>query len=254
MVLALPILYGSVAALDVPSYRSPVNDLAGILSSSEEGHLERRILAYRDTTGIEIGILTVETLDGAPPEDFAHDVYRKWGVGDSAKDNGVLFLVAWKDHLARLEVGYGLEGALTDLESGRIVSKQSDMAGHFREGDVAGGFEAVVDGIGAAVAGDYNPPPRRKKEPSSQMTLIGFLMFLMFVMFIAAIARRRARRLGVWGRGPWGPGGLGGFGGMGGLGGLGGFGRGFGGGGGGGGGGFHFGGGSSGGGGASGGW
>lgn len=246
MALALLAFHSSAAALDIPPYKSAVNDLAGLLSSSEENRLESRIRTYRDSTGIEIGILTVESLEGAAIEEFAHDVFRAWGVGDTAKDNGVLFVVAWQDHLARLEVGYGIEGALTDVESGRIVSKQSVMASHFREGNVNAGFLAVLDGIELAVAGDYDPPPRRAKKPSSQVSLLGFLSFMVFMMFLAALSRRRARRMGVWGHGSWGSA-------MGALGGLGGFGRGSGGGhtsGGG----FHFGGGSSGGGGASGGW
>ena len=237
-------------ALDIPAYRSAVNDEAGLLSAPEVRRLEARIASYRDSAGIQIGILTVKSLEGTPIEDFAHDVFRSWGVGEKERDNGVLFLVAWEDHAARLEVGYGLEGALTDLEAGRIVSKRSPMAQRFREGDVPGGMEAVLDGIVAGVAGDYQPPEGRPGKGTSQSALFVFLVIMMFVMIMAARARRRARRLGVWGHGSWGSGG---FGGLGGWGSLGGFGRGLGGGRSSGGG-FHFGGGSSGGGGASGGW
>lgn len=235
-------------ALEVPRYRSAVNDLADVLSTSEEQRLESRIRRYRDSTGIEVAVLTVPSLEGDAIENVAHDVFKAWGVGDSTRDNGVLFLVAWQDRAARLEVGYGLEGALTDVECGRIVSKQSAMAEQFRAKNVGAGFEEVLNGIEAAVAGDYDPPPARKGGKTSNAALLGFLMVMMLIMFISAAQRRRSRRLGVWGHGSWGSG----FGGLGGLGGLGGFGRG-----GGGrssGGGFSFGGGSSGGGGASGGW
>jgi uncharacterized protein len=240
---------GHAGAIEVPDYRSAVTDQAGILPAADSRRLEGAIASYRDSTGIEVGILTVKSLEGASVEDFAHDVFRKWGLGAKGKNNGVLFLVAWDDHLARLEVGYGLEGSLTDLEAGRIVSKRSLMAERFREGDVYGGFMAVVDGIQSAVAGDYDPPERREKTQPPQVALFLFLAIMIFIMIMSAIARNRARKLGVWGRGPWG----GGMGGLGGLGGFGGFGRGLGGGGRSGGG-FTFGGGSSGGGGASGGW
>jgi uncharacterized protein len=237
-----------LSALEPPAYRSAVNDLAHLLSESESRRLEEQIVRYRDSTGIEIGILAVESLEGASLEDFAHDVFRTWGIGRGDRDNGVLFLVAWNDHLARLEVGYGLEASLTDLEAGRLVSKRSQMAERFREGDRYGGFEAVVTGIQAAVAGDYDPVETETDTDPPQVALLLFLAFMMFIMFMAAVARRRARRLGVWGHGSWSglPGGLAGFGN------LGGFGRGFGGRSSGGG--FRFGGGSSGGGGASGGW
>ncbi len=239
----------AVFALEVPPYRSAVNDLADILSRSEESRLESRIQRYRDSTGIEVGVLTVPSLEGGSIEDFAHNVLKTWGVGDSARDNGVLFVVAWQDHAARLEVGYGLEGALTDVECGRIVSRQSPMAEQFRAGRVGEGFEEVLTGIQAAVAGDYDPPPARKSGKTSNVALLGFIVMMMLVMFISAAQRRRARRLGLWGHGSWGGSGLGGLGGFGMLGGLG---RGSGGSSSGGG--FHFGGGSSGGGGASGGW
>lgn len=247
--LTLTFSPSAASELDISEYRSAVNDLSGILSGSEVRRLEERIIRYRDTTGIEIGILAVKSLDGAALEDYAHDVYQKWGPGAKDRDNGVLLVVAWDDHLARIEVGYGLEASLTDLEAGRIVSRQSIMAERFREGDAYGGFESVVEGIQSAVAGDYDPPEERSGSQPPQAALLAFFTLMMFMMLMAAIARRRARRLGVWGRG-FGGAGLGGFGA---LGGLGGFGRGMGGGRSSGGG-FTFGGGSSGGGGASGGW
>lgn len=236
-------------ALEIPPYRSAVNDLGEILSSSEERRLESRIQRYRDSTGIEIGVLTVASLEGAAVEDFAHDVFKAWGIGEKTRDNGVLFLVAWEDHAARLEVGYGLEGALTDVESGRIVSRNSPMADEFRAGRVGEGCEAVLDGVEAAVAGDYDPPAARGKDKKSQSMLLAFVAVMMLVMFISAVQRRRARKLGLWGRGSWGGTGLGGLGGWGSMGGFGGRSGGSSSGGG-----FHFGGGSSGGGGASGGW
>jgi len=228
-----------LAATELPDYKGPINDLAGMLSRSEISQLEQKAIGYRDQTGSEIGVLIVPTLGDYALENYAHDVFKEWGIGQKGKDNGVLFLVAIQEHKARVEVGYGLEGELTDLESGRLVNKNSPMAEAFRAGDYAGGVNAVLDGIVQAIGGEYNPPKPKKKGKDNIPPLAPLAMIIFFI--VMAIIRRASsvgRRFG----GPFIGGGMGGFGG------------GFGGGGGGGGGGFSFGGGSSGGGGASGGW
>ncbi len=225
------------AATDLPKYNGPVNDLAGVLSRSDVQQLDRRITAYRDSTGNEIGVLIVPTLGNNSLDNYAHDVFAAWGIGKKGKDNGVLFLVAIKEHKARIEVGYGLEAELTDLESGRLVNRNSPMAQHFRKGDYGGGVNAVITGIEQAIGGVYNPPPP-KNGGGNDKSSFGIVFFII-VFIITAIIRRRHFFMG----GPGGPFFFGGGGSMGG----GSFG-------GGGGGGFSFGGGSSGGGGASGGW
>ncbi len=132
IICAVLLTFGSAAlALPVPGYNSPVTDQAGILSSSARQQIEQKILAYRDASNNQIGVLIIKSLDGEPIEDFAHDVYVKWGIGEKGKDNGVLFLMSIDDRQTRLEVGYGLEGELTDLESGRLIGRQSVMADNF---------------------------------------------------------------------------------------------------------------------------
>ncbi len=176
-------------------------------------------------------MLIVPTLEHRSIEDFAYDVFNSWGIGQKNNNNGVLFVVAMQERKARIEVGYGLEAELTDLESGRLVSKYSPMATYFRKGDYAMGINAVVDGIIQAIGGEYNPP-RPQKDPDDYVPL-GQIIFFLIIIALISISRRRGfshRRFG----GPF----IGGFGG----------------GSSGGGGGFSFGGGSSGGGGASGGW
>ena len=236
----LSFLISAASALEIPPYRSPVTDLAGLLSENDRQQIEAKILDYRQQTTNEIGVLILKSLEGASIEDYAHDVLTKWGIGKKGKDNGVLFIIALDDKKARIEVGYGLEADLTDLESGRIVSRNSPMAEHFRQGDYAGGISAVIDGIITAVGGEYNPQQasRESRDRGSPLPLFALLPFL-GIFVLLRIFSRFARRGGGWWGGPFG-----GFGGWSG----GSFG------GGGGGGGFSFGGGSSGGGGASGGW
>ncbi len=228
---------GLVAAAQIPDYKGPINDLAGVLNPDQVRQLEAKAIGYRDQTGSEIGVLIVPTLGDLPLEDYSHDVFKTWGIGQKDKDNGVLFLVAVEDKKARVEVGYGLEGELTDLECGRLVNKNSPMAQFFRAGDYAGGVDAVLDGIVQAIGGEYNPPKPKNKGKEAIPVFLPFGLAVLFGL-LSMFRRRKSggRRFG----GPF----IGGFGG----GALGGFG------GGGGGGGFSFGGGSSGGGGASGGW
>lgn len=230
---------GLSAAAKLPTYTGPVNDMVGVLSADDIRKLETKVLRYRDSTESEIGVLIIPSLDGRSLEDYAHDVFKAWGIGQKGKDNGVLFLVAIREKKARVEVGYGLESRLTDIESGRLVNRNSPMAEHFRAGDYAGGIDAVLDGIVQAIGGDYNPP--RKKSTRSggtpPLAIIGVIAF-MLVMTIIRRGNGTHRRFG----GPF-SGGMFGGGGFGGGSFSGG-----------GGGGFSFGGGSSGGGGASGGW
>lgn len=229
----------------IPRYDGPVNDQAGVLSSSEESELEGIILEFMRQSSSEIGVLLIESLDDAPIEDIAYDVFKTWGIGKAKEDNGVLFLVAVEDRKARLEVGYGLEGALTDAEAGRLVNRNSPMAEQFRQGDYFGGTRAVVEGVAQAISGEYqNPATESKKQKIPFQAIIITLLLLFFV--IGPMIRRNSRRGFGRNRDFWGT--MGGLGGLG-MGGFGGFrgGRG-------GGGGFGFGGGSSGGGGASGGW
>lgn len=229
------LLAASASALNIPPYSSPVTDLGGVLNAEQKQQLEEKILSYRASSTNEIGVLIIADLEGGDIADYAHDVYAKWGIGKKGKDNGVLFVMSVADRKARLEVGYGLEGELTDLESGRIVSRQSPMANAFRSGDYAGGVSAVVDGIIQAIGGEYNPPQQRSSDGQSPGKFI-FVVFIFIIVFVLRFifgSMRGGRGGGFWGSmGGWSSGGSSG----------------------GGGGGFSFGGGSSGGGGASGGW
>lgn len=236
-------LASSLYGLDVPLYTSPATDLADLLTADELGVLNQKLLDYRAQSGHEIAVLIIPTLGDEALEDYAHKVFNKWGVGKGAEDNGVLFLMALQEKKTRIEVGYGLEGDLTDAESGRLVGRTSPMADHFRSQDWSGGINAVVDGIITAIGGEYTEPQGRGQETQFPFGIIIFIIVILMIIIGKIVdAVRGVSSSG--GRGGWGTGGgFGGFGGFGGGSSSGG-----------GGGGFSFGGGSSGGGGASGGW
>jgi len=97
-----------------------VNDYANVLSASEERQLVSMISEVRQKTGAEIAVVTIQSLEGNEIDDFSNRLFEKWGIGQKGKDNGLLFLAAMKDRKMRIEVGYGLEGAIPDAQAGRI--------------------------------------------------------------------------------------------------------------------------------------
>jgi uncharacterized protein len=177
----------------VPAARGQVNDYAGLLDRNQQQRLETRLRSYRDQTGNEVAILILMSLDGSSIEDVAHNVFQKWGIGSKEQDNGVLFLVAFNEQRVRIEVGYGLEADLTDIECGRLVGRDSPMAESFRKRRYFTGVSQVLDGIEQAIGGEYNPPPSprsKKKTDYGFSKILIFLLFLLFALFKAGMQRR----------------------------------------------------------------
>ncbi len=132
-------------SMDIPYLTGRVNDNAGVLSEGTRQALSERLKAYEEKTTNQVVVLTVSSLEGESVEDYAVAVFNAWKLGQKGKDNGVLVLVAPNDRSMRIEVGYGLEGTLTDGAAGSII--RNAMAPRFRSGDFDGGVEAGVDAI-----------------------------------------------------------------------------------------------------------
>jgi uncharacterized protein len=135
---------------DIPALQGRVNDCAGVLGANA-GALDAKLAAQERATGNQIVVLTVADLGGRDIESYANQTLHAWKLGRQGVDDGVLIVLAVKDRRARIEVGYGLEGTLTDLASSRIL--RDTMHPHFAAGDYAGGIEAGVDAVIAALAG-----------------------------------------------------------------------------------------------------
>ncbi len=129
----------------VPYLSGRAVDQAGILSAPARDRISAMLKAHEDATGNQIAVLTVATLDGESVEDYAVRVFEDWKLGQRGKDNGVLVLVAPQDRRMRIEVGYGLEGTLTDAAASRVI--RDLMTPRFREGNYDVGIEAGVTGI-----------------------------------------------------------------------------------------------------------
>lgn len=231
-----------------PELTGPVVDDAHLLPEDVFNQLSQKLAAYSQQNGTQLVVVTLPTLNGYPIEDYGYQLGRHWGIGQKGKNNGVLLIVDVGEKQARIEVGYGLEGTLTDAQSVLIV--HNVIAPHFRKGDYAGGITAGTDAILAVLGGHYQAV---RQEQVRERGGTGFLMFLILIFVFLPLLRAMLGRGGSGGPGRMGGGWLGWLilgmlsGGGGGRGG--GFGGGFGGGGG-----FSGGGGSFGGGGASGGW
>lgn len=147
--LLLSVLLTAVAVLpaaEVPYLSGRVNDYAQILSPETFSALTERLKAHEERTGDQIVALTIPTIDGESIEDFATRVFDDWKLGQKEKDNGILILVVPNDRKMRIEVGYGLEGTLTDGTAGQII--RTIMTPKFRAGDYNGG---IMDGSLAVI-------------------------------------------------------------------------------------------------------
>lgn len=126
-----------------PEYYGYVNDFASVFDNKSVESMTNIITSLERSTGAEIAVVTVGSLEGLTIEEYAEKLFKKWGIGKKGSDNGVLLLIALKEHELRIEVGYGLEGTITDLESGRIIN--DIIVPFFRENNYgAGAFNGVV--------------------------------------------------------------------------------------------------------------
>ena len=225
-----------------------VNDYTGTLSPSERDALERKLVAFDDSTGSQVAVVIVPTTDGAAPVDYATDILRTWGIGRAGINDGVVLLVATEDREVFIGTNEGAEGALTDATAGTIV--RNVIVPAFRRGDFYGGIDEATTAITAAMAGQFEPPSAPSGGGENGISSVLCCLFVLFILLVVMSSRhapppssgpgggrRRRRSPGVIviPGGGWGGGGGsfgGGFGGGGfggGGGGFGGFGGGFGG-------------------------
>jgi len=135
-------IYGQVA---YPNPVGHVNDFADVMDFATEQGLESKLREYRDKTSIEIAVAIVDSLGGVTVDEYALNLFNKWGVGDSVKNNGILVLVAPNEREMKIEVGYGMEPDLTDLQAGRVINYV--IIPYFKDGKMAEGVVAGVDAI-----------------------------------------------------------------------------------------------------------
>src|ERR1700760_2527329 len=132
-------------ARDVPPLTAHVNDTASMLAPNEQSDLEHKLSDYEQKTGRQFALLTIDSLAGDDLEGFSIRTVEAWKLGKKGKDDGLLLLAVKNDHKLRIEVGYGLEGSITDAFSSRVI--RNLIAPALRSGRTAAGFDQAFDAL-----------------------------------------------------------------------------------------------------------
>ncbi|PRD49055.1 TPM domain-containing protein [Sphingobacterium haloxyli] len=234
------VLLGSIFSLfaqDLPDAPNQlVTDYTGTLSRTEVQALERKLLAFEDSTSTQIAVVLVRTTDGYDVGDYAVRLGQKWGVGGKKYNNGVILLAALEDRTVTIQTGYGMEGVLPDIIAHRII--QNEIRPHFSRQQYYQGLDAATNAIIAYTKGEYKADARERREGGDGVPVI--LIVIIAIIIISLFSKgggggrggrvmtgRGASNIFWWtllsglGRGGGGGGGFGG-GGSGGFGGFGG--------------------------------
>jgi uncharacterized protein len=182
----------SLLARDVPYLSGHVNDTAGMIPVEVRDRLENKLADLEKQTGAQVAVLTIGSLDGEVLEDYSLKVAQTWKLGRKGVDDGVLLLIAKGERKMRIEVGYGLEGKLTDAQCRRILDDVVRPA--FRNGDFGGGVETGVDAITGTIQGKDVIPSRalsgrrRASEVPLGAKVIGSLVFTLVIGVFSILA------------------------------------------------------------------
>ena len=176
----------SASALDVPPLTGRVVDLAHVMPNSAVESLTAQLAAHEAQSSNQVAALIIPSLEGESLEEFSHRVATAWKLGQKGTDNGVLLLVVIGERKVRIEVGYGLEGVLTDIRSAQII--RNEIVPRFRAGDLPGGVTAGINAILRTIEGTYQTPekavPRQDSDVFGQVVvavIVGLLVGLLFM-------------------------------------------------------------------------
>jgi uncharacterized protein len=192
---ALAALVQPALALKLPPLQARVNDYAGMLSQGTVRQLEHLLQAFEQRESTQIVVLTIPSLEGEVLEEFSIRVAEQWKIGHKGLDNGAILLISRADRKVRIEVGYGLEGRLTDLMAGRIISGiivPEFKAGRFDQG-VLNGVQAMID----TVRGEFKAEHRKDSRGIGSRDLIDVIPLLFLFGFIVFWFGRVSRPLGT---------------------------------------------------------
>lgn len=184
-------LPGLAQQIAVPELRQQVTDITGTLSTSEQQSLTQQLQDITHKTRAQVAVLVVPSTGDDSIEQYATRVFDSWKLGDKQRNDGILLLVAWEDHAVRIEVGYGLEGVVTDLQAAKII--RDILIPAFKSDDLMGGLTLASENIGALLLngelpedrGDYysiNPP-----IPLSLAVIILLAVLSYFIVFYRSV-------------------------------------------------------------------
>jgi uncharacterized protein len=193
--LLLAVFAHAQALVEVPALRAPVTDLTGTLTPDQAAALEAKLRAFEQAKGSQVAVLIVPTTQPEAIEQYAIRVADAWKLGRKGIDDGAVLIVAKDDRKLRIEVGYGLEGALPDATANRIIDEV--IVPQFRAGDFYGGITAGIDRMLRVIEGEPLPEPERRSPAHAVPGLFTVLPFLfIFAMVGGSIFRRMFGRVG----------------------------------------------------------
>ena len=186
----LTLFLGQVYAIAPSEY---INDEANILTVEQKQTLNNLVNDFQSKTGNEVAVLIIPELKNETIESHAVKTFEEWGIGKKGKDNGVLLLVSINDRKLRIEVGYGLEGVLTDLKSSQII--RDIITPEFKNNNYFAGIQKGIEAIISVISGDTSVLPPEKPTITLSENLIGFIVFFGYLIFVI-IARTKSWWLG----------------------------------------------------------
>lgn len=207
LLAALALLAGPAAAQTFPKLTGRVVDEAHLLQPDQIAALDAKLSALETQSQRQMVIATIPSLEGYEVEDYANRLLRTWGIGDKQRNDGLVFLIAPNEHKVRIEVGYGLEGIITDALSSVII--QREVVPRFKQGDYPGGIAAATDQLIAQlqlpedearkVAANAGARAKKAKEPRFDFGTVVFLVifFFFFVLPFLRAMRGGGRRYGA---------------------------------------------------------
>ena len=179
---ATPVVLAEVA---VPPLKKHATDLTATLAASELAQLEQKLAAFEQTKGSQIAVLIVPTTQPEAIEQYAMRVAEAWKLGRKGVDDGILLLIAKNDRTLRIEVGYGLEGAVPDAKAKRIIAEI--ITPSFKQGHFATGIDAGIDALIGLINGEPLPAPRTKPADDTQSNLDNFVSILIFSVILGRV-------------------------------------------------------------------
>jgi uncharacterized protein len=204
LVLLLP---GWAQAQSFPALTGPVVDQANVIPDDQEARIAQKVVALKAQSQRQLQVVTVTSLEGYDIADYGNRLFRNWQLGDKERNDGVLLLVAPAERKLRIEVGYGMEGTVTDAISFLVINKV--IVPKFKEGDMPGGIEAGTDALikqmslpaeeaqKAAAEAAASKDSSVSFDPAMLFWLVIFLLFFVLPMIRRAAGGRRYHSSGV---------------------------------------------------------
>ncbi|HWR32870.1 MAG TPA: TPM domain-containing protein, partial [Chitinophagaceae bacterium] len=161
-----------------------VNDFTGTLTQYQVTALENKLVAYDDSTSNQIAVVIIPTTGDYSVEEVGLEIIRRWGVGNKDKNNGIVLLIAKDDRKLRIEVGYGLEGAIPDVTAKSII--ENEIKPGFKEGNYYRGIDLGTDAIIKATAGEYKAPANYGSKKKKGIGWGAILFIIIFILIAIA--------------------------------------------------------------------